>query len=247
MLELRTVGPIAMLTVALAACSSSSAGTTAPTTGATQTMPVSSPSAKPSPVPTVAPSPTLAVLPKGLVVPGTYVSRIQPGLTLTLDQTAENDSDIPTSWIDLVFEGDSQFEIHIIRLDNVFDPKHAGKLIDLPPNLTAWLVKLPGITVVHPAKTVQVGGLDATQLDLRTGPKGIMIAPIPGVDLTSLGFGDVPYLGWRESGDLVRLIVVPVGGHQVVISMLAIEDPRGVHFDATVKALQPVVDSIVWH
>src|SRR5437762_11196021 len=100
----RTVGATAVLTIVLAACSSGSAATTAPTTGSLQTVPVPTPSAAPSTVETVQPSPSLAVLPTGAIVPrGTYATRLQPAVTLTLDRPAESNEDIP-GWVDLTFE-----------------------------------------------------------------------------------------------------------------------------------------------
>jgi hypothetical protein len=179
-------------------------------------------------------------------MPGTYTTLFEPGLTLMLDRPAENDADTPTSWIDLVFEGDAQFVIRFVRVDNVFDPTHPGKLIDLPPDLVAWVAKLPGLTLITPAKTVRVGGLDASQLDFRTTRKGVLILPIPGIDYSLLGYGDIPLIGFDQRGAVFRLIVVPVGGHQVAIEMTSDENLRGIHFDATVKALQPIIDSIIW-
>jgi hypothetical protein len=233
----RMLGPIAALTIALAACSSGSAATTAPTTAPSQTTSISTPSATPSPVQTVGPSPSLPILPTGAVVPpGTYATRLQPALTLTLDRPAESNEDIP-AWIDLVFEGDPNFEFGASRIDKVFDPKHPNHLIDPPHDLAAWIAKLPGLTLVAPAKAVQIGGLDATQLDVRTGDKDVRIAPIPGVDDPPQG---VP------SNGLSRLIVVLVGGHQIVFGM-GVQDSDDAHFKASMELLQPMINSIVWH
>ena len=83
---------------------------------------------------------------------------------------------------------------------------------------------------VNARKAVQVGGLAATQLDIRTGDKDVSFGPIPGVTDPGLGLG----ANWT-----VRLFVVPVDGRQVLI-MLHAED-------GSVAELQPLVDSIVWH
>ncbi len=136
-------------------------------------------------------------------------------------------------------------DLTIIRLDKVIDPKHPNRLIDPPADLAAWVAKLPGLTTVAPARRVLVGGLDATQVDLRTGSTGILIAPIPGIDY-SLGYSGMPALGQLESGKVFRLVFVPVAGDQVVIGMWADGDDGDAHFQSTVDALQPVVDSIVW-
>ena len=159
--------------------------------------------------PSGAASPSLAVLPTGRVAEGAYTTLFQPGLRLTLDRPAENDADTPTSWIDLVFERDPNYALQIVRLDKVIDPKHPNRVIDPPADLAAWIAKLPGLTAVAPARSVRVGGLDATQLDLRTGSRGILIAPIPGIDYSS-GYSGMPAVGHIESGKAFRLIVVPV-------------------------------------
>lgn len=244
--ELRTLGLVAVLAVAMTACSPGLAATTEPTTRASAAAPSASASPLESPPESAQPPSSFAVLPKGPVMPGTYATLFEPGLTLTLDRPAENDADTPTSWIDLVFEGDAQFVIRFVRVDNLFDPTHPGKLIDLPPDLAAWVAKLRGLTLIAPAKTVRVGGLDATQLDFRTTRNRLWILPIPGIDYSLLGFGDIPNIGFDQRGAVFRLIVVPVGGHQVAIEMTSDDNLSGIHFDAMVKALQPVVDSIIW-
>ncbi len=235
-LEFRTVGPIAVLTMVLAACSSGSAATTMPTSQPSPTTPVATPSAAPSPIPTIQPSPSLAVLPNGgSVGPGNYATLFQPAMTLTLDVPAESFVDIP-GWINVGFEGDAAPEIHIVRLDKLFDPKHPKNLIDPPKDLAAWFANLPGLAVVAPARAVQIGGLGARQLDLRTGEKGVSFGPIPGLDDPSAGVGP---------GDTFRLIVVPVNGRQVVFWMHA--EAGHAPFEVSMEAMQPLLDSIVWH
>ena len=56
----------------------------------------------------------------------------------------------------------------------------------------------------------------------------------------------MPALGQLESGKVFRLVFVPVAGDQVVIGLWADGDDGDAHFQSTVDALQPVVDSIVW-
>ena len=167
--------------------------------------------------------------------PGNYATLFQPAMTLTLDVPAESFVDIP-GWINVGFEGDAAPEIHIVRLDKLFDPKHPKNLIDPPKDLAAWFANLPGLAVVAPARAVQIGGLGARQLDLRTGEKGVSFGPIPGLDDPSAGVGP---------GDTFRLIVVPINGRQVVFWMHA--EAGHAPFEVSMEAMQPLLDSIVWH
>ncbi len=212
-----------------------------------------SPAVTATPVPSVAslatPSPSPSVLAKeGFVYPGRYVPAFDPGLTFTIAHEVEHscapegiqagfqcrgsiDANLPV-WLNVEF-GQPRIEIHIGRVDKVFDPKHPATLIDPPADLASWISKLPGVTVVTAPTTVKVGGLDATQFDV-TESKAVRIGPIPGVtDPPAFGFGP---------NYTIRLIVLPVHGHQVLI-MLGTEDV----FAPAMTELQPLVDSIVWN
>jgi hypothetical protein len=81
---------------------------------------------------------------------------------------------------------------------------------------------------------IEIGGRDATQLDVVSGDNGVSIGPIPGVTEFGAGFGP------RHPA---RIIVVSVDGHWVLISVGADDDPA--HLKRAVAALQPLVDSIV--
>ena len=74
-----------------------------------------------------------------------------------------------------------------------------------------------------------MGGLAATQLDVQTHGKAVGFGPIPGVPDPGLGL---------PPNTVSRLIVVRVGGHQIVVSLRA--------EDGSLGELQPLVDSIVW-
>ena len=146
-------------------------------------------------------------------------------------------------WLDLGFGNAPAFDVQIQRFDKVFDPRHHGKLIDPPQNLAKWLGKLPGITVDGPAKRVSVGGLDAIQLDVRTGDRGVSLAPIP--DLASpASFGFGPH-------DARRVIAVDVDGHQLLIVVGVVSDVDGVvvtpaDLKPATDFMQPLIDSIEW-
>jgi hypothetical protein len=176
---------------------------------------------------------------EGSVDPGTYIPAFDPGLTFTIDREVQHNcapgfrcrgtinANLP-GWLDIEF-GLPRIEMHIVRVDKVNDPAKPGAVIDPPADLAAWLASRPGVTV-NTQRAVQVGGLAATQLDIRTGDQDLVFGPIPGVA--------EPTLGLFANGT-VRLFVVPVDGRQVLI-MLVPED-------GSVTELQPLVDSIVWH
>jgi len=202
------------------------------------------PNATPSPSPSAVASATSPAspipLPKAeFVYPGTYVPAFDPGLTFTVDHEVEHncapnfrcrgsiDVDLP-GWMGLEF-GQPRIEVNIIRVDKLNDPAKPGSLMDPPADLAAWVAGTPGVTVSS-QKAVKVGGLAATQLDVRTGNKDVAFGPIPGV--TDIGFG----LGANWTA---RLFVVPVDGRQVVIILHA--------EDGSLTELQPLVDSIVWN
>jgi len=198
------------------------------------------PTAAPSPSPSVAPSPGPSILGNGeFVYPGTYVTAFDPSLTFTIDREVEHNCapgfkcrgsiDVnQAAWVALEF-GQPRIEVGIVRVDKLNDPAKAGRLIDPPADLAAWLGGRPGLTVIA-QKAVTVGGLPGIQLDVRTGNQGLGFGPIPGV--TDPGFGLGP--NW-----VARLFVVPVQGHRVVITLHA--------EDGSIDELQPLVDSIVWN
>jgi hypothetical protein len=189
--------------------------------------------------PTARPSPSPSILAsEGFVYPGTYVPRFDPPMTFTIAHEVEHhcapdfqcrgsiDANLP-AWIDLEF-GMPRIEAHIFRVDKLNDPTKAGRLIDPPADLAAWIASHPGLTVIA-RKAVTVGDLAATQLDVRTGNKDVGFGPITGVTDPGMGLG---------ANVNARLIIVPVAGRQVLI-MLRAED-------GSVEEVQPLVDSIVW-
>lgn len=256
--ELRMVGPAALLTIALAACSSGSVATApvptappttaAPTTAPTQAAAVPTPSASSS----VEPSPTLPVLPNGgKFGPGGYATLFEPRVTLTLEGYGDSNVD-SSSWIDLAYEGDPSLEVDLYRLDQVFDPKRpptqapeicdicyrGGKLLDPPKDFASWLARLPGLTVLSAAKRVRVGGLDASQLDVHGCTRNVLFGPLAG-----LGQPIPAGLGVCKRS---RLISLAVNGHLVLMTIGG--GTSGVEAsDASMEKAQRLIDSIVWH
>ena len=192
---------------------------------------------------------------------GTYATAFQPPLRFTLaeltivgadgtisyESIGEVNANMPV-WIDCAFgfdklgrhgSGTWSGNFGIDRIEKVFDPRHPGTVIDPPKDLATWITKLPGLTLAAPPKAIEIGGVDATQLDVVTGAKNVTIGPIP--DVT-----DPPAFGF-DSHQRARIVVVSVDGHEVLITLtLGAEDDSADHFKRVVAALQPLVDSIVW-
>jgi hypothetical protein len=245
---------ISALLLALVASGCAAAASSSPT--ATSRSVASTPAAVPS-VPAATPSPTpgptqvvTIALPEGgsVVFPGRYTTHFEPALTLTIDRQVQIDcapgyrcrGDVNVNapnWLDLEFGHDHPVEIHIMGFDRVYDPKHPGKLMDPPTNLDAWIAAFPGVTVIA-RKPVHVGGLDATQLDLRTG-RDLAFGPTAFADFPSLGFG---------AHQLHRVIVVRVHGAAVIFGIGSInaEDSTLDRLAVAADILQPIVDSVTW-
>jgi len=163
---------------------------------------------------------------------------------IAYESIGEVDANLP-GWIDIAFgfdkpnphgHGTWSADVFINRIDKVFDPSHPGKLIAAPKDLATWVSKLPGLTLAAPPKRIEIGGIDATQLDVMSGDKGISIGPIPGVtEPLAVGFG--PH-------HPARIDVVSVNGHEILIWVGADDDAA--HFKRAVAALQPLLDSITW-
>jgi hypothetical protein len=194
----------------------------------------------------------------GAIGPGTYVTAFQPRVTFTLvDRTilaangtiayesiGEADANLP-GWVDISFgfdkperhgHGTWSGDFGIGRIDQVFDPAHPASAIDPPKDLARWIEKLPGLRLTAPPRAVEVGGLDATQLDVMTGDTGVSFGPIPDVaDPPGFGFGP---------NQPARIIVVTVDGHELLITLGGADGSA--HFARVVAALQPLVDSIAW-
>ncbi|MFL5778620.1 MAG: hypothetical protein ACJ761_06725 [Chloroflexota bacterium] len=213
-------------------------------------------------MPSVAPSPSgisvLGASGSGAFGPGTYATAFRPALTFTLtDETilgpgrtiayesvGETDVNSP-GWVSISFgfdklardgHGTWSADFSVDRIDKVFDPRHSGKLIDPPTDLTTWIRRLPGVTTESAPRAVKVGGRDATQLDVVSGATDLIIGPISGVD-------DPPAFGFG-SHQRARIVVVKIDGHNVLIVLGGADSPA--HHTRVVAALQPIVDSIKW-
>ena len=215
-----------------------------------------------SPVPSLDRSPSgisvLGASGSGAFGPGTYATAFRPAVSFTLvdrtdlgpggtiayESVGATDVNSP-GWVSISFgfdkasrhgSGTWSADLSIERIDQVFDPRHGGKLMKPPTDLAAWIAHLPGLTLSAPPASVRIGGLEATQLDVVAGDGGLTIGPIPDTaDPPAFGFGP------RQPG---RLTVVTVDGHHVVIVLAGVDSAD--HLKRVIGALQPVVDSIVW-
>ena len=251
-----TVSPTSPSKSASVAPSPSQVAIASPTNAPT---PTSAPTAMP---PSAEPSNsgvlTLGASGSGSFGAGTYKTAFQPALTFTLaDQTIVDadgtvayesigETDVnEAGWISIGFgfdkagphgHGTWSADFFATRVDKVVDPRHPGTLIDPPKDLASWVKNLHGLTLTAPPASVKIGGLDATRLDIAGRDKGATIGPIPGItEPPAFGFGP------HQSA---RIVVVNVDGHAVLITIGA-DSPA--HFERAVAALQPLVDSIVWH
>jgi hypothetical protein len=231
--QTRSAPAILVVSILLAACAGTGPATTpgatpqslAPTTGPIQPTQVAQASAAPR------------LLQEGAALtPGSYTTRFQPGFTLTLIRGVVDVSG--SSWIDYEFGHDPTYELFINRIDKVPDLKHPGALLDPPKDLIAWLTNIPGRTALGSPVDVKVGGLDARQVDVSTTTDDAW----PGQDPDSAT--QIP--SGLPGHHTVRMIVVNVGGRQVLITYQA-QEPGTTHFYAAVIAFQALVDTIVWN
>jgi hypothetical protein len=215
---------IAMTTVT-AACSSNNSPTAASRTP--ESLTASPTVTAPTPLPE-----------SGIIPPGTYATNFQPKMTFIAASSGwEVDVDLP-GWAGMEFPLPDQIlgTIGIVRVEQVFDPEDGGKLIDPPKDLAGWIGKLPGLKVVAPPTPVTVGGIGGKQLDVLIGPENVGVGPIPGVSHPSNGF---------LKNHAVRIIVVRVDGQDIQISF-APDEAGSKHFQAAVKHVQRLIDSITW-
>jgi hypothetical protein len=143
-----------------------------------------------------------------------------------------------TSFFNYTFGHDPGNDFFIARVDKIPDLKHPGTLLDPPTDLGGWLSTASGRKLVKRPVNVHVGGLDAKQFDVRSGPAD---EPWPMEDAE----GTTMIPPGLPANRTARIIVVDVQGHQIVIMFLPQEDVP-THFADAVAVFQPMIDSIVW-
>jgi hypothetical protein len=179
---------------------------------------------------------------------GYYMTYFKPALTVRIDKAVNLDcapgydcrGDVDANeagWVDLEFGNVHGSELDIIRVDKVYDPMAPKTLVDPPADLAGWLQALPGkgTAVLSAPKAITIGGLPATQFDVRT-PGELQLGHIAGTADGQAGIG--------PSG--LRIIVLRV--HTQVVVLTEWLGPENTIRDgaAALASLQPVVESIVW-
>jgi hypothetical protein len=250
----RAFGLVLAFALIAAGCASAArpvATTTAPAASATPlAAPSAAPSTQPSRQPSAPASEVVTALPEGgnTVFPGRYTTHFDPALILTIDRQVDidcapgyrcrGDVDVNSAnWLDLEFGHDHPVEINVMGFEQVYDPKHSGTVMDPPADLASWISAFAGVTVLA-QKPVEIGGVVATQLDMRTS-RDVPFGPTGLADLPSLGFG---------AHQLHRVVVARVAGAAVVIGLGSInpEDATPERLAVANEVLQPIVDSITW-
>ena len=245
---------IALTLVAFGCASVASTGSKEPARTASPTLVLASPPATTPASSTPRPSEILeTALPESgnTVFPGRYSTHFKPALLLTIDRQVDIDcapgyrcrGDIDVNsehWLDIEFGHDHPVEINMMGFDQLYDPKHPGKQIDPPADLAAWIAALPGVTVA--AQTpIEVGGVAATQLDMRTGDVDVPFGPTALADLPSLGFG---------AHQLHRVILVHRSGAAIIIGIGSLNlnpaDDNAQRLADAADILEPIVESIAW-
>jgi hypothetical protein len=110
--------------------------------------------------------------------------------------------------------------------------------MDAPADCGAWLAGIPGIKVLGDPMPAKVGGLPATRLDVN--PAHVVLFGPSGLSSFPDKFG--------INGGAARAVItaVNVQGRCVVISGTFGPHNTIRDFEAAVRGLQPIVDSIRW-
>jgi hypothetical protein len=214
-----TCGGAAVVVIGLSACGSSSSSPSAG--GATAT-----PSGAAAAVTALASAPSQpAVLPAeaNQIAAGTYTTdHFEPHLVLTLpDKVWGNDED-QQNFLVLYSQGVDADKINRCTLiflspPQVYNPVTRTQLDPTPPSLVDWLKSHPFLHVVKEGP-VTVAGIAGVAVDLMTDPAKDYPDYCFGRLCKNLfpTAGNVPAVG-VTSGSQFRLIVIKVGGAQVVV------------------------------
>jgi hypothetical protein len=175
--------------------------------------------------------------------PGTYTTVFKPKITFTTDASWVSYADTP----DFVeFERvDGHGGIGFKRVDRVFDPARAHKLMPVPKNYVAWIATLPGVKVLASPKAVTVDGVKGTEIDVQaTKDAPTVYCKDPCVALWPLGShadsqGEVAAL---SSDFVTRIVVIRLHGETVEISACCAPSAGfaalAQHFDAMLQTVR---------
>jgi hypothetical protein len=214
-------------------------------TGGQSGLPPIAPSAAPTTAPTIAPATAtpgiLELASEGTMFPGTYRTQFEPPMTLTINDLVDLDcapgyrcrGDIDVNiehWVGLEFGNTHGSELDVTRVDKVPATPGGTTLMDPPDDLATWVAGQPGIERVSEPLPVTIGGVPGVRLDIRTD-KAVSFGP---------SWGTCPgcrsWITVLRAHDAWVLIIEQLGPDNTVRD-----------FDAVVRGLQPVVDSIIWN
>jgi hypothetical protein len=183
----------------------------------------------------------------GTMFPGTYRTRFEPAMTITITNLVDLDcapgyrcrGDIDVNlppWLGLEFGNDHGVELDVMRIDKVFASATGDALVDPPADLAAWIAAQPGVVRLENAVPVTVGGVDGLRLDFGSD-RIVRFGETEQADLPCCGIGPTAR-NW--------VTVLKVDGQWVLIKEALGPDNTDHEFGA-VRGLQPIVDSIVWN
>jgi hypothetical protein len=242
------IGTVWLATVLIAACTGGQVSS-APTQPPQPTDPRPS-----APLPTASPSATerIATLTNGgTMFPGTYRTKLDPPMTITIDDLVDldcapgyrcrGDIDLNTPvWVGFEFGNVHGSELDIMSIGKVYDAD--GKtLIDPPDDFVSWMLDRPGMHENAPRKAVTIGGIAGTRVDITDTDTSFPGWGPTGRDDAPSAFGINGGAGAR-----VRFDVLNVRGHWVLIQESQGPDNTVHDFKAIVDGLQSVIHSIRW-
>jgi hypothetical protein len=146
--------------------------------------------------------------------PGTYTTVFKPKITFTTDASWVSYADTP----DFVeFERvDGHGGIGFKRVDRVFDPARAHKLMPVPKDYVGWITTLPGVKVLAGPKAVTVDGVKGTEIDVQaTKDAPTIYCKHPCVALWPLPAPDVAAL-WTDW--VTRIVALRLDGETLEIN-----------------------------
>jgi hypothetical protein len=153
------------------------------------------------------------------LLPGLYTTAFQPKIRFSIagPWTGNNDT---SDWIDIELgPSDLAGRLEFFRISSVFAPG-TRQALPLPGDLVAWFTSHPAVAVVSPPQQTTLGGLKATQFDVRLAKDWRCTTPQSCVAFAPLMPGE-PGWGWSaDAGPRLRcrVLLLQVQGDTVVVT-----------------------------
>jgi hypothetical protein len=149
--------------------------------------------------------------------PGTYTTVFRPKITFTTDASWVSYADSPGF---VQFERtDGKGGISFERVDKVFDPAKAHKLMPVPKDYVAWITTLPGLKVLAGPKQVIIDGIEGTEIDAQAATDAPTVyCRYPCVALWPL---DSSHAAAFDTDHTTRLLALRLHGETVEIDLYA--------------------------